>query len=103
MYRSFHDAQSSFHSALCDSFNTPLALEKLLWVVSRVNIYINTQGQNLNISVVERIAIWVGKMLRMFGLGEGDAVSSENVIGWGEEHATGIINVSDYGQISAGI
>jgi len=42
--------------------------------------------------VIERVASWVGKMLRMFGLGEGGAASSENVLGWGDEHAIGTVN-----------
>lgn len=36
-----------------------------------------------NIKLVERSARWVGQMLRMFGLGEGE--SSE--IGWGQERS----------------
>ena len=53
--------------------------------MSTTNVYINSRGVNLEISVVERIARWVGKMLRMFGLGEGE--SSE--IGWGQETSEG--------------
>lgn len=94
MGASFHDSQSRFRAALCDSFNTPLALEVLLRLVSRVNVYINDQSSNLNVSVIERIASWIGKMLRMFGLGEGDSIVSDNVLGWGEEHAAGAVNVS---------
>lgn len=93
MVTSFHETQGAFRAALCDSFNTPLALEILLRLVSRVNVYINVQGQHLNTVVIERIAAWVGKMLRMFGLGEGSATSSEIVLGWGEERATGMVNV----------
>ncbi|KAH8118931.1 tRNA synthetases class I (C) catalytic domain-containing protein [Phellopilus nigrolimitatus] len=88
----FHETQTSFRAALCDSFNTPLALEILLKLVSRTNIYINTQGHIPDAEVVECIARWIGKMLRMFGLGEGDAASSEAELGWGEERASGSIN-----------
>jgi hypothetical protein len=49
--------------------------------VSRTNVYINAQGKNLNVGVVEMVARWVGDMLRVFGLGEGE--TSE--IGWGQE------------------
>jgi hypothetical protein len=39
---------------------------------------------------VENVARWVGQMLRVFGLGEGE--SSE--IGWGQEdHVDGTVNV----------
>lgn len=88
---SFHESQSLFRAALCDSFNTPLALEILTKLVSKTNVYINTQGRNLNHGVVERVARWTGKMLRMFGLGEGSAQDPE--IGWGEERSGDSVNV----------
>lgn len=94
LYVRFHEAQTAFRTALCDSFNTPEALDTLRDLVSRTNVYINARGANLEISVVERIARWVGSMLRMFGLGEGE--SSE--IGWGQETTgEGNVNVSLHG------
>ncbi|KAG6900716.1 hypothetical protein C0993_003742 [Termitomyces sp. T159_Od127] len=84
------ESQSKFRAALCDSFNTPAALDVLRELVSKTNVYINSRGKTLNVSVVENCARWVGQMLRMFGLGEGE--NSE--IGWGQdEHESGgIIN-----------
>lgn len=88
----YHQAQAAFRGALCDSFNTPAALDVIRDIVSRVNVYISSRNvnTNLDVAVVERIARWVGEMLRMFGLGEGE--SSE--IGWGQEvaEADGIVN-----------
>ncbi|CAL1706237.1 unnamed protein product [Somion occarium] len=78
-----HHSQSAFRAALCDSFNTPEALNILRELVSRTNVYINTRGPNLDLGVIERIARWLGRMLRMFGLGEGE--TSE--IGWGQEQS----------------
>lgn len=94
VFFSFREAQRAFRAALCDSFNTPLALEVLMKLVSRTNIYINSQGRNLNIDIVEQIARWVGRMLRVFGLGEGAVASSDTEIGWGEERETASLNVS---------
>lgn len=88
----FRETQTAFRAALCDSFNTPLALETLLKLVSRTNVYVNAQGRSLNVDVVEQLASWVGKMLRMFGLGEGPAANSDAEIGWGEERESGPIN-----------
>jgi cysteinyl-tRNA synthetase len=56
-------------------------------IVSQTNIYINTRGKNANVSVIENIGRWVGKMLRIFGLGEGETVE----IGWGEESTSGSV------------
>jgi hypothetical protein len=66
---------------LCDSFNTPEAIIHLRDLVSRTNVYINSQGKNLNIGLVENVARWVGEMLGIFGLGEG----KKSEIGWGQE------------------
>src|ERR1700722_8550179 len=87
---SVHEAQAAFRAALCDSFNTPEALNILREVVSRVNVYINTKGKDLNVDIVAYATRWVGKMLRMFGLGEGDAQD----IGWGQDAEEGKVNVS---------
>lgn len=76
------NAQLAFRVALCDSFNTPQALEVLLKLVSRANVYITQTSGKTNVGVLEKIAQWVGKMLRMFGLGEGPQV--EGTFGWGE-------------------
>lgn len=71
--------------ALCDSFNTPAAIDVLRDLISKTNVYINSRGKALNVSLVENIARWVGDMLRMFGLGEG----ATKQIGWGQVDETG--------------
>jgi cysteinyl-tRNA synthetase len=88
---SFYDAQSTFRVALCDSFNTPDALNALREIVSKTNVYINSRGKQLNIFLVENIGRWVGDMLRVFGLGEGEKTE----LGWGQaEQGSENINVS---------
>lgn len=81
LMKSLYDSKTAFRVALCDSFNTPEALKVIRNLVSRINIYINTSGRKANVSVVEQSATWIGDMLRMFGLGEGQA----SEIGWGQE------------------
>ncbi|KAG9009680.1 hypothetical protein FRB94_011685 [Tulasnella sp. JGI-2019a] len=78
----FTQTQHDFRSALCDSFNTPWALDRLLELISRTNIYVQRGRASVNVSVVEMIAKWVTKMLRMFGLGEGAVAPGS--IGWGD-------------------
>lgn len=75
----------AFRDALCDSFNTPEALRIIRDLVSRTNVYINSQGKVLNVAVIEQSARWVGQMLRMFGLGEGE----NEELGWGTEQEGG--------------
>ncbi|OSD07063.1 hypothetical protein PYCCODRAFT_1359815 [Trametes coccinea BRFM310] len=78
---SLHASQAAFRAALCDSFNTPEAINVLRELVSKTNVYIRTPGANLEIGLIQRVARWVGDMLRMFGLGEGETQE----IGWGQE------------------
>ena len=49
-------------------------------LVSKTNVYINSRGKSIDVRLVLVVAEWVGKMLRMFGLGEGE----KNEIGWGQ-------------------
>jgi cysteinyl-tRNA synthetase len=49
-------------------------------LVSKTNVYINKRGKHLSVALVEYIARWVGQMLRMFGLGEGE----KEDLGWGQ-------------------
>jgi cysteinyl-tRNA synthetase len=62
-------------------------------IVSQANVYVTSRGKGrVNIEVVERVARWVGDMLKMFGLGEGQSKE----IGWGdvrEDGAEGNVSV----------
>lgn len=81
---SFHTAQHEFRVALCDSFNTPAAIAVLLDLIGKTNVYF-ARSTSYNIGVIETIALWITRMLRMFGLGEGP---DSGGIGWGKEGAT---------------
>jgi len=74
--------QQSVRAALCDSFNTPEALDRILDLVSKTNVYLSRGRAAVNVPVVEMVATWVTKILRIFGLGEG--VVTRGSIGWGE-------------------
>ncbi|GAA5866886.1 hypothetical protein JCM8547_003907 [Rhodosporidiobolus lusitaniae] len=84
-------AQSAFRSALCDSFDTPTAIQVLLDLVSATNIYLSRGRNNVNVNVLFAVEEWVTRQLRMFGLGEGAPVDAqgEKVIGWGMAVAKG--------------
>lgn len=80
------DAQVDLHAAMCDSFDTTRGLECLSSIITTANIYINSRATIANTAPLEAIAIWVTKMLRIFGLGEGPGTSLNGrpEIGWGE-------------------
>ncbi|KAG0655612.1 hypothetical protein C6P46_000780 [Rhodotorula mucilaginosa] len=80
------DAQYAFRVALCDSFDTPTAIQILLDTVSATNAYLSRGRKNVNIGVLLAVSEWLTRMLRMFGLGEGPATDARGqaIIGWGQ-------------------
>ncbi|CAE6448292.1 unnamed protein product [Rhizoctonia solani] len=70
--------QHAYRVALCDSFNTSEAMQRVLELVSRTNVYVARGRSRVNFGVVAHIARWVTEALRVFGLG-GDSLG---VIGW---------------------
>ncbi|KAG0365325.1 tRNA synthetases class I (C) catalytic domain-containing protein [Gamsiella multidivaricata] len=88
MIAALKEKQNAIHAALCDSINTPNAMSELLSLVSRTNVYIKDAGKNLNVDVISKVAQYVSKMLRTFGL---DGVVSEPIgFASGEGGAAGV-------------
>jgi cysteinyl-tRNA synthetase len=61
-------------------------------LIGKTNVYF-ARSPTYNAGVIETIALWVSRMLRMFGLGEGENTS----IGWGKagDAAAGGVDVSE--------
>ena len=77
------NSQAEFRNALCDSFNTTQALDVLLRLISETNKYISSRQvakSLISSELLSKVAVWVTRMLRMFGLGEGPY---DGGIGWG--------------------
>jgi cysteinyl-tRNA synthetase len=72
-------ARSGLDAALCDSFNTPQAMQVILDLISATNIYMSATP---SLSVVKEVARWVTRIVNMFGL---DSNSSPDPIGWTTE------------------
>ncbi|RKP36672.1 cysteinyl-tRNA synthetase [Dimargaris cristalligena] len=81
----FHDAeraldsdlahqQDAVRAALCDSFNTPQALQALIELVKKTNVYINRRGLPANVPLVEEIARYITKLFKVFGLAQPGSV-----------------------------
>jgi cysteinyl-tRNA synthetase len=90
----YHRAQAEFRAALCDSFNTPVAIGVIMDLIGKVNQYFSARGRDLNVEPVRVVAEWITRMLRMFGLGEG--AYTEGSVGWGKvgEEGSGGADVS---------
>ncbi|KAL9931189.1 hypothetical protein V8E36_008077 [Tilletia maclaganii] len=78
-------AQAAFRRAMADSFDTPTGLSVLLELVSKANVYERSRASRaeVNLGVLQAVGGWVGKMLRMWGLGEGRVREREGEVGWG--------------------
>eukprot|EP00727_Mastigamoeba_balamuthi_P005796 m51a1_g1836 hypothetical protein (799) ;mRNA; r:553471-556555 len=62
-------AERGVDAALHDNFNTPKAIEQLLELVARTNVYLaSTQPALVRVLLVRRVAAYVTRILRVFGL-----------------------------------
>ncbi|KAK2919873.1 cysteine--tRNA ligase, cytoplasmic isoform X2 [Channa argus] len=71
---SFYDRKSAVHEAMCDNIDTRTAMEEMRVLVSQSNSYIaNRKSAKLrpNRMLVESIALYLTKMLKIFGAIEG--------------------------------
>ncbi|KAI5813660.1 tRNA synthetases class I (C) catalytic domain-containing protein [Pyronema omphalodes] len=69
-------------AALCDSFNTPLAMQLIVDLISTTNIYMSA---TTNLALVKEIARWITRITTIFGL---DNNSSPDRIGWTSEESS---------------
>ncbi|KAF9350264.1 hypothetical protein BGX26_011540 [Mortierella sp. AD094] len=92
MISALKEKQNAVHAALCDSINTPNAMSELLALVSRTNVYIKDAGKNLNVEVVSKVAQYVSKTLRTFGL---DGIVADPIGFSGAEGGAAGVSVED--------
>jgi cysteinyl-tRNA synthetase len=72
-------ARLALDAALCDSFNTPQAMQVILDLISATNIYMSATS---SLSLVKEVARWITRIVNIFGL---DNNSSPDPIGWSTE------------------
>lgn len=83
--------QKSIHAALCDSINTPQAMNLLLELVNKTNVHIrdkSSAGEKCNTMVLSKVASYITKMLRIFGVIES---KDDKILGF---PATDLVNGS---------
>ncbi|KAJ3340979.1 hypothetical protein HDU91_000776 [Kappamyces sp. JEL0680] len=69
------DKQTSVRAALCDNFNTPLAMQELKLLITLSNTYHSEKQKakvRSNSSVLSMVAAYVTKMMRIFGVFDQD-------------------------------
>jgi cysteinyl-tRNA synthetase len=86
------EKQELVRSALCDSFNTPSAIMEIKQLIASCNqYYMDKQKQKLrpNSSVLKKAAVYVTKMMRVFGVFmESSASIGSFVVGDSQEKDT---------------
>lgn len=71
-------AKTAVHDHLCDSFNTPGAMQSISELISKYN---SADKSTLNPKDVEEAARWVTSLVNIFGL-NGHATADSTEIGW---------------------
>ncbi|KAK7206418.1 tRNA synthetases class I (C) catalytic domain-containing protein [Myxozyma melibiosi] len=60
-------AQQDLHAALCDNLATPAAIQTIVSLVTRANVYLASAKANVSSSAVAEVARWITRMLAVFG------------------------------------
>jgi cysteinyl-tRNA synthetase len=89
-FYSLDEARKGVHDALCDSFNTPLAMSTIIDLISKTNLYLRDNEKTpvnpnayLSIASVKEIARWITRLLDIFGLdGASSTANGGDRIGW---------------------
>lgn len=85
MSGSLERARASFRSALCDSFNTPEAMQSLLSLINEANKVLKSARTDEGVRVAAgEAARWIDTEIRMLGLSEGvpEYIGERRLIGW---------------------
>ncbi|KAJ2522442.1 cysteinyl-tRNA synthetase [Coemansia sp. RSA 1939] len=80
LMEALNDTKRRVHEALLDSFDTPKAMRVLQEIIARTNIYLQRGRASIDPQIVESVALYVTRIVRVFGL-VNDGVGSS--IGWG--------------------
>jgi len=71
LFQNLIQCQNAVNVALCDNFDTVTSIQAMLDLISKVNVYISQKGQQkkeANIQVLSKIARFLTKMIKCFGL-----------------------------------
>lgn len=64
----FNAAKQMIHVALCDNIDTRTVLDVIRNLIGNCNVYTQNASDTLNQLLLKRIAVYITKILRMFGV-----------------------------------
>ena len=89
--RALHTAllahQAAVHTALCDNMNTPLVMAELLAIASDAFSYLRASGAAPDALLLKASAVYVTRLLRVFGVVSGDEFGFPVAAGGGDYEA----------------
>lgn len=59
LFNSFQDRVDGVHAALCDSINTPAAMDEIVALISQTNKYMAPGASVVNLELLEDISSWI--------------------------------------------
>ncbi|ORX49401.1 cysteinyl-tRNA synthetase [Hesseltinella vesiculosa] len=66
----FQDKQDNVHAALCDSINTPVAMDEIMNLISQTNKYMANGSKSVNPHLLSKVASWITTMMKIFGVAD---------------------------------
>ncbi|CAF3376738.1 unnamed protein product, partial [Rotaria sp. Silwood2] len=78
----FSTAEKQIHLALCDSIDTPRAMENIRQLILKTNIYISKEKAAVNCFLLRKIAAYITRLITIFGLN--DCATSVDDIGFSQ-------------------
>lgn len=85
LFKELATAQEEVHAALCDNLATPAAIQNMVNLVARANIYVSAAKAEVSTSTLAEVARWCTRVLSVFGfdarpdgLGWSDPTDSES-------------------------
>lgn len=67
----FLEARKAVHAALCDNIDTKSSLDAIRELIGHSNVYIRDNQKDVNVQLLEEIAIFVTDLLQVFGAIQG--------------------------------
>lgn len=80
LLKELEQAKQDVNAALCNSFDTPRAMQVILRLVNVTNSYLK-DNKDANLAEVEAIARWITKLVGIFGL-DANATAPYDGLGW---------------------
>eukprot|EP01054_Gregarina_sp_Poly1_P004418 Gregarina_sp_Poly_1__4417@NODE_2382_length_2202_cov_168_285714_g1422_i1_p1_GENE_NODE_2382_length_2202_cov_168_285714_g1422_i1NODE_2382_length_2202_cov_168_285714_g1422_i1_p1_ORF_typecomplete_len503_score85_32tRNAsynt_1e/PF01406_19/1_6e88tRNAsynt_1e/PF01406_19/5e03tRNAsynt_1/PF00133_22/1_7e08DALR_2/PF09190_11/1e05DALR_2/PF09190_11/1_4e04DALR_2/PF09190_11/8_7e03tRNAsynt_1g/PF09334_11/1e05tRNAsynt_1f/PF01921_18/0_00013U79_P34/PF03064_16/0_27DUF2570/PF10828_8/2_4e02DUF2570/PF10828_8/3_8e02DUF2570/PF len=69
LHQEFETVQRDVHEALCDNFNTPLAVDRLLQLVTSIHVYVAAKNEaNLKAPLLHKLTKYIYGIFKIFGV-----------------------------------